>query len=416
MNIRTLRFLLPGLAVAMGLTLGSCHREQNELAHHHHHGAEAEAHEDHDHDHAHDDGEEHHHDGEEAHAGEESSAGAHNHEGEIMLSPEKAQKLGVVVTELEPGSFAEVVTVSGELTSAPSALSTVAARSAGIVSLAPGATPGAVVSRGQTIATVSGQGMAGGDTNEAASVALAAAKRELDRITPLHKDGIVSTRDYNAALQAYESAKAAAGSNGGGSGSVAVAPTSGTVTALLVNQGQFVDAGAPIAQISASSALNLCASLPERMIRFLPQVTGAKFRTAYSDVIYDIADFNGKRTAGNVTVADKGYFPVYFTLANDGSLSAGSFCEVYLTGNDREGVISVPLAAISEQQGKFFVYVQEHDDAYEKRPVTLGADAGDRVEILSGVSAGERVVTDGVTFVRLAETSGAIPEGHSHNH
>ncbi len=419
MNIRLLRGLLPGLVVAVGLTFGACHREQNELAHHHHHhGAEAAEHEGHDHDHAHHEGEEHHHDEDgEDHDEHEREAGSHSHEGEIMLSPEKARKLGVIVTEITPGSFEEVVTVSGELTAAPSAQSTVTARSAGIVTLSDAATPGSVVRQGQSIASISGKGMAGGDSNEASAVALAAAKRELDRLTPLHKDGIVSTRDYNAALQAYESAKAAVGNSNGTAGSAAVAPTSGTLTALLVSQGQYVDAGTPIAQISASSDLNLCASLPERMIRFLPQVKGAKFRTAYSDVVYDIADFNGRRTAqGATTVADKGYFPVYFTLANDGSLSSGSFCEVYLTGAEREGVISVPVAAISEQQGKFFVYVQEHDDAYEKRPVTLGADAGDRVEVVAGLQPGDKVVTDGVTFVRLAETSGAIPEGHSHSH
>lgn len=412
--------MFPGIAVALVLALGACHREQNELAHHHHHhhGAEAAEHAGHNHDHAHHEGEEHHHDdGDEEHGEEEHGGESHSHEGEIVLSPEKARKLGVKVTEIAPGLFAEVVTVSGELTAAPSAQSTVTSRSAGIVSLLPAATPGTAVSRGQTIATVSGQGMSGGDSNEAAAVALKAARRELDRLTPLHNEGIVSTRDYNAALQAYESAKAAAGSNSSGSGSAAVAPTSGTVTALLVSQGQFVDAGTPIAQVSASSDLNLRASLPERMLRFLPQVKGAKFRTAYSDVVYDVADFKGRRTAeGATTVADKGYFPVYFTLANDGTLSAGSFCEVYLTGGEREGVISVPVAAISEQQGKFFVYVQEHDDAYEKRPVTLGADAGDRVEIVNGLVPGDKVVTDGVTFVRLAETSGVIPEGHSHNH
>ena len=79
-------------------------------------------------------------------------------------------------------------------------------------------------------------------------------------------------------------------------------------------------------------------------------------------------------------------------MANNGTLSAGSFCEVYLTGAGREGVISVPVSALSEQQGKYFVYVQVHDDAYDKRPVQLGADAGDRVEILAGLEPGEKVV------------------------
>lgn len=407
MNTNRLKRILPFVAAISLVVFGSCRHEKNELGHHHHSEAEeAGEHATHDHDHG-----DHDHGAEEA--GKEAGGG---HADEIMLSPEKAAKLGVEVTEVSPAQFSEVVTVSGELTSSPSAQSTVTARSAGIVNLSSSAFPGSAVTRGQTIATVSGEGMAGGDANESARVALAAAKRELDRLTPLHKDGIVSTRDYNAALMAYETAKAAAG-NAVSAGSVATAPTSGVVTALMVNQGQYVEAGAPIAQIAASSTLTLRANLPERMIAFLSKVNGARFRTAYSEEVYDISDFNGRRsTDGRSVVAQQGYFPVYFTLSNNGTLSAGSFCEVYLTGESRDSVVSVPVSALSEQQGEYFVYVQVHDDAYDKRPVKLGADAGDRVEILSGLKDGDKVVTSGTTFVRLAETSGAVPEGHSHNH
>ena len=46
----------------------------------------------------------------------------------------------------------------------------------------------------------------------------------------------------------------------------------------------------------------------------------------------------------------------------------------------------------------------------------LGATDGARREILSGIKNGDKVVTAGTTYVRLAESSGAVPEGHSHNH
>ena len=76
----------------------------------------------------------------------------------------------------------------------------------------------------------------------------------------------------------------------------------------------------------------------------------------------------------------------------------------------------MPVSALSEQQGEMFCYVQTDDECYEKRPVTLGRNSGDRVEVVSGLSPGDKVVTGGVTFIRLAETSGVVPEGHSHNH
>ncbi|MDE6629598.1 MAG: efflux transporter periplasmic adaptor subunit, partial [Muribaculaceae bacterium] len=61
-------------------------------------------------------------------------------------------------------------------------------------------------------------------------------------------------------------------------------------------------------------------------------------------------------------------------------------------------------------------FVRLDDEHYEKRPVTLGAKAGDRVEIVSGLTAGESIVTEGTPFVKLAESAGAAVPGHTHNH
>ena len=47
--------------------------------------------------------------------------------------------------------------------------------------------------------------------------------------------------------------------------------------------------------------------------------------------------------------------------------------------------------------------------------MTVGADNGKNVQILSGVKAGDRVVTEGAYQVRLASASNAIP-AHSHEH
>jgi hypothetical protein len=47
--------------------------------------------------------------------------------------------------------------------------------------------------------------------------------------------------------------------------------------------------------------------------------------------------------------------------------------------------------------------------------VTLGARAGNVVQVMSGVSAGERVVTKGAYLVRLASLSTQVPS-HGHVH
>ncbi len=362
-----------------------------------------EGHEDHDH---------------EPHAHQPAGSSDDHEKGLIVLDASQTEKLGVVAEEINPGEFSNVIKVSGEISAMPGSEGAVAARQPGIVKLASGISVGMQVAAGRTVATVTARGMSGGDPGEAARVAYQSAKRELDRLTPLHKEGIVSTRDYNAALQRVEEAKVAMGGLSSGSGSVAVAPVSGVITSLDVVDGQFVDAGQTIATISSNNALTLRADLPESRVSQLAGITGARFRPSYSEDVIDVISSGGKMVSKpSASSAQGGYIPVYFTLPKgDGNLINGTYCEVYLLGNSRMDVISVGEEAVSEQQGKYFVYVEKMPGHYEKRPVTIGATDGLRREIRSGLQPGERVVTKGMTFVRLAETSGVVPEGHSHSH
>ena len=61
-----------------------------------------------------------------------------------------------------------------------------------------------------------------------------------------------------------------------------------------------------------------------------------------------------------------------------------------------------------------FVQVPGEPDAFLKKEVTTGEDNGERIEIISGVKAGDIVVTKGAYQVKLAATSSVIPEGHTH--
>ena len=80
-----------------------------------------------------------------------------------------------------------------------------------------------------------------------------------------------------------------------------------------------------------------------------------------------------------------------------------------------ENVISLPHTALTEEQGSFFVYLQIDEEGYKIQPVTLGADNGEKVQTLSGVKAGDKVVTQGAYQVKLAGATNAIP-AHSHEH
>ncbi|MDE5844974.1 MAG: efflux RND transporter periplasmic adaptor subunit [Muribaculaceae bacterium] len=421
-----LKHLYFALAIATTLLMTpSCHRntpEQDGLGHHHHHDHEGHDHEEHEHEHEHEhkhEGHDHEHEGHgHEHEGHDHDHGHNSKEpaGAIHLEPEQAEKFGVEVTTIAPSEFSEVIKVSGQIESAPTDQSIITANSSGTISFAHNITEGSAVKNGTTIATITGHGIAGGDTNEATKAAYDAAKREFERVTPLHNEGIVSTKEYNEAKQAYE--QAAAAWSGRSSGGSAISRQNGVITQLLVKQGEYVSTGQPIAVISGNTRLTLRADLPEKYFNFMPTVVSANFRPAYSDKIFSIADLNGQRIGGSTAVVGTraGYLPVYFSFDNNGSAVPGSFAEIYLIGNNRSDVIALPIEAVSEQQGLNFVYVRLDEDCYEKRNVTLGNSNGKNIEIKKGLNQGEEVVTTGMIFIKLAESSGAVPEGHSHSH
>jgi cobalt-zinc-cadmium efflux system membrane fusion protein len=65
----------------------------------------------------------------------------------------------------------------------------------------------------------------------------------------------------------------------------------------------------------------------------------------------------------------------------------------------------VPVSAVLRDDANLpFVYVQNTDGGFARRPVTLGSQAGERYEIRGGLAAGDRVVAEGGLFMQFAES------------
>jgi multidrug efflux system membrane fusion protein len=87
----------------------------------------------------------------------------------------------------------------------------------------------------------------------------------------------------------------------------------------------------------------------------------------------------------------------------DNALWPGSFVRVRLHIGDVLQAVVVPKAAVQSGPSGSFVFVVTPDDVAEMRTVALGPSSGGFVTIENGVSAGDRVVTDG----QLAVVPGA---------
>lgn len=394
---------IPVLFIIGAYLLAGC-ASKEPYTHEHEHESE------HLHEHVHDHEHQHEH---------EREGHDHEHEGGISLKPGEAEAIGLVTEEVQPGAFESVIRCTGTIIGASGDVVTVVAPQSGTVHYARSWAEGAPVVAGATLFTLSSRNVGEGDAVERARIAFEVAKADYDRASALVKDKIVSQREYEQALERYEQARLAyeAVGRGQSAGSPAKAAKGGYIARLWAGEGEYVDAGAPLATIAQNRRLQLRAEVPQRYYAMLPTVSSANFVTPYDDALYRLSELNGRllsygRNAGDASF----YVPVTFDFDNRAAILPGTGVEVFLLGKPRTDVITLPLEAITEEQGLFFVYRRLCENSFEKVEVKTGADDGSRIEILSGVNPGDKVVTHGVYRVKLAANSGVIPEGHSHNH
>ncbi len=351
----------------------------------------------------------------------ETKADSHNESAsknseEIVLEPEAAVVFGVDIDTVRTGNFHEVIKATGLVMPASGETGIISAPKDGIVHFRK-LSIGSDVARGTVIASIDSHAVSGGDSNAAAKAALETAKTEYERISALFKSRLVTASEYAAAKTAYElalNAYSPSASNGS-----ATSPIKGVLTGLLVAEGQYVEAGTPIATVASAQSVTLKVDIPRKYSSQLPTIDNLILTTTYSDKPIDIASLGGYRVKGANIASETGataYIPVYFTVNNNGSLEPGSTFTAYLTGLDRNNVITVPVSALSEQQGQYYIYERLDDECYAKHLVRTGSSDGKKIEILNGIEPGKLIVVEGVTTVRLAETGSAIPEGHTHNH
>ncbi len=406
--------------ISTGLLLGcGNHNHESHAEHDHDHAAEtAEIHDhdlhDHaseDHDHASETGEEHaghHHENEGAHSGEI-----------IFTQAQAAAATDFALDTVKSGSFHGIIPASGQILTAQGDEATVVASFSGIISLpAKKLVPGTAVTKDETLFYVSSKEIAEGDYATRTEAAYQQAKANYERAQKLIGDRIISQADFEAAKTAYETALAARKALGdkiSQQGTAVKAPLSGFIKNLSVTEGQYVEVGQPLAVISQNRRLVLQAEVSQRYHHLLSSIRSANFLTPYDGQLYTLGELNGRLLSiGKASDGRSAYLPVTFEFDNRGNMLPGSFVEIYLIAAPMADVLTVPVSALTEDQGNYFVYVQLDAEGYRRQQVTLGPNDGQNVQILSGLKAGDVVVSQGATLVKMASFSGAIPHGHTH--
>ena len=104
-----------------------------------------------------------------------------------------------------------------------------------------------------------------------------------------------------------------------------------------------------------------------------------------------------------------------YELSNPGDLAAGLAVEAFVTSKTSAKALAIPESALVEEEGRYVAFVMLGGETFEKRDLVLGLRDGGKVEVKSGLSEGDRVVSRGAYAVKLASVSSSIPaHGHAH--
>ena len=258
-------------------------------------------------------------------------------------------------------------------------------------------TDGAYVKKGQVLATlVRGQRFAQLD---AANARAREAEQQLKRIQELRERGFATNSSLDSQIATASAADADAAAIREQIGDLVVrAPFGGWVGLRQISPGAVVTAGSEIATVSDISRIKLDFPVPETVLS----------KIADGQSIEAVAAAYPKSTfRGTIATIDPVVDPVTRSaqvraiLPNpDRRLRPGMLLTVRVLSQSRNS-LAVPELAVVGDGDKRYVYTVGEDMKAKRTEVTVGARSEGVLEVLSGLKAGQKVVTEGV--VKLAD-------------
>ncbi|HUZ06226.1 MAG TPA: efflux RND transporter periplasmic adaptor subunit [Candidatus Paceibacterota bacterium] len=223
-----------------------------------------------------------------------------------------------------------------------------------------------------------------------AKASLEEADRDWKRTSALFAQQSATRAEYDSAQAREQMAQGAVAEAKAMMSYVAItAPFAGVVTKKWADVGDLAAPGKPLVNLEDPAALQLQADVPESLIGnvklgdqlavHLATVTNAMAGTVAE--MSPVADPNSRT------------FVVKLDLPDAPGLRSGQFGRVAVPVGE-VSAIRVPLSAVV-QRGQMEIVFVVTDGRAHLRLVKTGARVGDEVEVVSGLNAGEPVVTDG---------------------
>lgn len=251
-----------------------------------------------------------------------------------------------------------------------------------------------------------------------AKAALNKYEKDVARLEPLVEQGAASQQALDNASAGVEAGKASVYSAQARVESAQLdlgycdvwAPISGLIGAKQVSVGELVGKGQPtlLATISTLDPIWFYGSVSEvQYLKAEAEVRRTGRKVADLPMSLILADGSVHPAQGRFVFIDRavdvktGTLRVRAEFANaEKLLRPGMFARIKVDLGTRPESILVPERAVSELQGRNFVWVIGPENKAGQRPVKLGETMGGSVLILEGLEAGERIVLEGVQKVR----------------
>lgn len=255
----------------------------------------------------------------------------------------------------------------------------------------------------------------------------ALADRDVERLSDLLAQGAIPERRLNEARRAADVASAELSAararveqyqRGNQQAGIALrAPVTGNVIEVNARPGAFVRAGDRVFRVAAPERRWLEIRVPEHYAIGLQNTSGAWFDQDFGNaVVLDTG--TGAQVVQVATAIDPATRTASVTIeypTAQGPEAVGSRFAAHVFTSAPERLLAIPRSAVIDDGGREVVYVQTGGEAFVRRAVDLGLYDGAYVEVENGLQEGERVVSSGAYFVKLASAGGEeIGHGHAH--
>ena len=232
------------------------------------------------------------------------------------------------------------------------------------------------------------------------------ARQEFQRLADLLPKNAVSQSQYDEAKANFDAAQARVNeAEAQLNKKVIRAPFDGNLGLRMVDQGEFIGVGTPIVEINMLDPIYVDYTLSEKDLAMVERG---------HDVVVTVAAVPGQSFTGQVSAINTSVNPesrtvrVRATLPNsEGLLRPGMFATIDTRQPQDETVVTVPRTAISyNTYGDFVFVVSENDDGQlvvNRRTVQTGNTRDGQVAVLSGLEAGEQVVSKGLLRLRAGQ-------------